>query len=294
MARRGGKIGGMRLLVIVVALLGAIDTGGQERGVLLEAEQAIAQGRDEEGITLLSKYLETAPGDGRALLLRAVVHYRRGAWEKVVADCDAAIVTEPKRVAAWHYRGVGQFMLGNVKEAVKDFDRELELDADRAAGHWQRGIALFYAGRYEDGAKQFELHKTVNPQDVENAAWHFLCVAKWKGVEAARAGLIEVKRDTRVPMKEVAALFAGKAKVEEVLKAAAEGGAALRERQMFYANLYVGLYLEALGKSEEAGAYLKKAAEAKEVGDYMHGVAVVDVALRETRNQKPEIRIKPE
>lgn len=272
----------MRFLVVLLALCGMVALG-QERGLLLEAEQAIAQGRDEEGIALLSKYLEAAPGDGKALLLRAVVHYRRGAWEKVVADCDAAIVAEPKRVAAWHYRGVGQFMLGNVKEAVKDFDRELELDADRAAGHWQRGIALYYAGRFEDGAKQFELHKTVNPQDVENAAWHFLCVAKWKGVEAARAGLIEVRRDTRVPMKEVAALFAGKAKVDEVIEAARQGPEALHARQLFYANLYAGLYLEALGKSEEAGAYLKRAAEAKEVGDYMHGVAVVDVRLREKK-----------
>lgn len=281
----------MRFLILVL-MMGGVVAIGQERGLLLEAEQAIAQGRDEEGIALLSKYLEAAPGDGKALLLRAVVHYRRGAWDKVVADCDAAIVAEPKRVAAWHYRGVGQFMLGNVKEAVKDFDRELELDPDRAAGHWQRGIALYYAGRYEDGARQFELHKTVNPQDVENAAWHFLCAAKWKGVEAARAGLIEVRRDTRVPMKEVAALFAGKAKLDEVLQAARQGPEALQPRQLFYAHLYVGLYLEALGKSEEAGAYLKKAAEAKEVGDYMHGVAVVDATRREARNPKPESRIK--
>lgn len=279
--------------VVLTVLVWGFMAWGQDRGLLADAEQAIAQGRDEEGMALLSKYLEKSPGEGRALLLRAVVYSRQKQWEKAVKDCDGAIAADAKLVAAWHYRGVARFMLAEVKGAVADFDRELELAPDRAAGHWQRGIALYYSGRFEDGAKQFELHKTVNPQDVENAAWHFLCVAKWKGVEAARAGLIVVSEDPRVPMKQVQALFAGTAKLEEVIKAAQEGNAALRERQVFYANLYVGLYLEAVGNSDEAAAYLKKAAQAKEVGDYMHGVAVVDDGLREkARMTKPEFRIK--
>ncbi len=36
---------------------------------------------------------------------------------------------------------------------------------------WQRGLALYYTERFADGQKQFELHKTVNPNDVENRAW---------------------------------------------------------------------------------------------------------------------------
>jgi hypothetical protein len=38
----------------------------------------------------------------------------------------------------------------------------------------------FYAGR------------TVNPNDVENAAWHFLCVARAESPEKARAALLPV------------------------------------------------------------------------------------------------------
>jgi lipoprotein NlpI len=97
----------------------------------------------------------------------------------------------------------------------------LDLNPDERPHHWQRGIALYYAGRFEDGTKQFELHRTVNPEDVENAAWHFLCLARWKDVETARKSLIPIKGDTRIPMAQVHRLFAGKATAEDVLKAAA-------------------------------------------------------------------------
>src|SRR5204863_2991600 len=117
----------------------------------------------------------------------------------------------------------------------------------RAAQHWQRGISCYYAGRYDDGRKQFELHQTVNPNDVENAAWHFLSVARSAGLAKARASLLPVSGDSRVPMTQIYALFAGKAKADDVL-AAAQGGyasPAKLNRHLFYSHLYVGLYYEA-------------------------------------------------
>ena len=61
---------------------------------------------------------------------------------------------------------------------------------------------------FDDGAKQFELHKTVNPDDVENSAWHFLCVARSKGIESVRKGLIDVTGDSRIPMMKVQEMLA--------------------------------------------------------------------------------------
>src|SRR5437868_2956016 len=84
--------------------------------------------------------------------------------------------------------------------ARADVDAVLAAHPDRAPGHWRRGIALYYAGRYADGAKQFDLHRTVNPQDVENSAWHYLCTARATNRAAARAALLPVSRDARVPM----------------------------------------------------------------------------------------------
>jgi lipoprotein NlpI len=158
----------------------------------------------------------------------------------------------------------------------------------RAAQHWQRGIAYYYAGRYEDGRKQFELHQTVNPHDVENAVWHFLCVAKLSGVEKARSSLIPITGDGRVPMMHVQALFAGKGTVEDVFAAARVPSAKAHENeaQLFYANLYAGLYYEALGKDEQAVKFIRTAVKDYPSDHYMGDVGRVDLLLRERGKER--------
>ena len=75
-------------------------------------------------------------------------------------------------------RAVEDFQAGRIAQSVAGFDRVAKIVPDYAPQLWQRGIALYYAGRYKDCRAQFESHRTVNPDDVENAAWHFLCVAR--------------------------------------------------------------------------------------------------------------------
>src|SRR5262249_61108175 len=87
----------------------------------------------------------------------------------------------------------------------------------------------------------FESHRTVNPDDVENAAWHFLCVARAESPEKAKEALLPVGPDPRVPMAQIYRMFGGTLAPEQVLSAA---GA--RPESQFYAHLYVGLYFEAL------------------------------------------------
>ncbi len=122
----------------------------------------------------------------------------------------------------------------------------------------------------------------MNPNDVENAVWHFLCVARASGMEKARAALIPIQGDARVPMMEVHALFAGKLKPEDVLKAAGDGGPVTPQgnRQLFYAHLYLGLYFEVLGDDKQAREHITKAAGEFQTGDYMGDVARVHRQLR--------------
>lgn len=75
-------------------------------------------------------------------------------------------------------RAVADFQAGRISESVSGFDRLAKLVPDAVPQLWQRGVALYYAGRYQDCRAQFESHRTVNPNDVENSAWHFLCVAR--------------------------------------------------------------------------------------------------------------------
>lgn len=189
--------------------------------------------------------------------------------------------------AVLHQRGEQRFRQARIAESVADFDRQLELQPDRAAEHWQRGIAYYYAGEYERGAKQFELHQTVNPQDVENAAWHFLCAvsAPNGSVEAARKNLIPITRDSRVPMAQIQQMFAGDMTPEEVLRVGEEAGGAAK----FYADLYVGLYYEAIGEDAQSLRHLTLAAENPAgTGNYMVDVARVHVALRKGSTPLPQ------
>ncbi|MCI0331883.1 MAG: ThuA domain-containing protein [Planctomycetes bacterium] len=188
-----------------------------------------------------------------------------------------------------HSRGEDHFRHARVAESIADFDRQLELQPDRAAEHWQRGIAYYYAGEYEKGARQFKLHETVNPQDVENAAWHFLCMVRAPGgsVEAGRKNLIPVAGDRRVPMSQIQQLFAGTMTPGEVLRAGEEAGGAAK----FYADLYVGLYYEALGRDDESLRFLTLAAENPDAkNSYMGDVARVHLALRTKANPTTQAR----
>lgn len=243
-----------------------------------EARQALERGAKDEALALADKAVGSDPKSAEALATRAAVREARREFAQAAADYDRAIGIDPKDAGLYQRRGEDRFRLGRFAESVADFDRVIELRPAEAPYHWQRGIALYYAGRFEDGAKQFELHKTVNPEDVENAVWHYLCVARLRGVEAARKSLIPIRGDARVPMAQVHALFAGTMTADDVLRAA---GAASRpaaggpDPPMFYAHLYLGLYEEAAGHAAAAREHISLAAEKYAGNDYMGDVARV-------------------
>ncbi|MGH9257319.1 MAG: tetratricopeptide repeat protein [Vicinamibacterales bacterium] len=174
-------------------------------------------------------------------------------------------------------RAIADFSRGRVGESVVAFDDLVKMAPAVAPQLWQRGIALYYAGRYDDCRKQFELHRTVNPNDVENAAWHFLCVARAESPAKARAALLPVGPDARAPMRQIYQMFRGAVTPESVLQAAGT-----QPQAQFFARLYVGLYFEASGDGRRAIEQLTLAAADRyaDAGGYMHMVARVHLMSR--------------
>ena len=131
----------------------------------------------------------------------------------------AVLAQGPQDPSALLDAAVADFERGRIDESVAKFNQLVAVAPRAMPQLWQRGIALYYAGRYDDCRKQFEAHRTVNPDDVENAAWHFLCVARAESPARARAALLPVGPDARVPMREVLELFRGKMTTEQVMAA---------------------------------------------------------------------------
>ena len=219
--------------------------------------------------------------DAAALWSSGQEHEQRGEHAQAIADYSQLLKLRPDWTAGYMHRGSEHFKMAHIRESVADFDKAVQLDPAQAPYNWQRGISLYYAGRYEDGRKQFDSHQTVNGNDVENAVWRYLCMARTVGVNAARAGILPIERDTRVPMMQIYALYKGMATVDDVLAAAKAGnpGPEVLNQRLFYAHLYIGLYYEAASNEKDARANIKLAVDHM-VEHYMGDVARVHLELR--------------
>ena len=199
---------------------------------------------------------------------------------------DQAIAADPKLGVAYDKRGTAQFKLGKIKESLADFDRFIELVPKEGPKHWRRGLTLYYADDFAKGVAQFTTSDKEEPNDVENAVWHFLCNAKVKGLDKARGNMLKVQNDERGPyFMKIYDLFRGTAKPEDVFAAAEAGNVKddLRKKQRFYANYYVGMYYECVGEPKKSLEYLKTAVEKYPIGDYMMDVAKVHIQLRSAK-----------
>ncbi len=214
----------------------------------------------------------------RRSVRRAVLAYA------LTLGASASIAAQAVDPRALLTRAVNEFSQGRVDASVATFDALAKAAPEAAPELWQRGIALYYAERYTDCRLQFEQHRRVNPNDVENAAWHFLCVARAESPSRARVALLPVGPDARIPMRQVYEMFKGVMTPEQVLAA---GGT--QATGQFYARLYLGLYFEALGDATRAREHITTAADERyrDAGGYMHMVARVHLAKLRSAQATP-------
>lgn len=241
---------------------------------LSDAKKAFEKKEFAKAAELALEAAGAAPKDPEPPFLAGMAYSSLREQAKAAEQFTAVLKIDPKLAAAHDRRGDANLKLGKWKEAVADFDAFLKENPKFLPEHWRRGIALYYAGEHKKGVEQFETHKTANPEDVENAVWHYLCNVKVVGKEKSVAALIDVTKDSRVPMAEIQRLFAGKLKPEDVLAKADTTKDGTREgtSARFYANLYVALWYEAEGNAKKVKEHLTTAVEKYKVPDYMWDV----------------------
>jgi outer membrane protein assembly factor BamB len=257
---------------------GTVTLAGDRLVILRENGELVLAPASPDGFKPLAR-ARILPGTVRAYpALSDGFLFARNDDTLIAVDVSApSAVQEPRAVFD---RAVADFAAGRVAESAAAFDTLARLVPSAAPELWQRGIALYYAGRFQDCRAQFESHRTVNPNDVENAAWHFLCVARAESADKARGAILPVGPDARVPMRQVYDMFRGTIPPDRVLEAAGP-----RDSGQFYAQLYVGLYYEALGDRRRALDHITMAAADRYAlaGGYMHTVARVHLGLLRSR-----------
>lgn len=201
-----------------------------------------------------------------------------------IAAADAIVKNAPAESSAWRLAGDLYLRAGDYQKAIVQFKRYIERHPEHEPDLWQHGIALAFAGQFDEGRKLFELHRTVNPNDVENALWHFYCVAKSSSVEKARLGLLPAPGDRRAPMEELLKLYRGEVD-ETVVRAAIDQWPKETPNHAsasFYGELYLAMYADSLGDRKRALEMAAKAAAARDV-NYMTDVGrIYYLALRDT------------
>jgi lipoprotein NlpI len=220
---------------------------------------------------------------------------QRGDRDAAVAAAESLVREYPDDPPAIRLAGDYYLRAGKIRESIEQFERYIERVPLHKPELWQYGIALAIAGDYEAGRKQFELHRTVNPNDVENSLWHFYCVAKAQSAAKALELILPAPGDRRVPMEELLWLYrvggdqteaqvaARDAAQLQVRAAVSRVAAASRQRASaeFFADLYLAMHADAWGDRESAVELAAKAAKATEV-NYMTDVGrVYYSAIRE-------------
>lgn len=269
----------LSFLLLVASALSAQQPSPSE--LIQEASEAVQRGELDKAAKALERYLEQRPDDPWVLTLQAELREDTGDYVGALESYEQLFQAAPTDPRRFLLRGQALFKVGRIQDSLADFDSFIEEDPAALPHLWQRGIALYYADRFAECKDQFDLHRTVNPNDVENAAWHYLCVARLEGSEAAARQLLPVGDDSRVPLPEIYSLYQGKLQPQDVLSAAQayEIDAEEQRDALFYAHLYIALLAEVQG-SDAVARNQMKAADELDFPYYMGAVATVHRQLR--------------
>jgi lipoprotein NlpI len=213
-------------------------------------------------LVLLTILLAGAPPNLRPPLTDAEMKTVQEKLQRQLREAQSRVAQAPTDAGALIERGTALFFLGRFPESVADFDKSIELEPSLAEGHWQRGIALFYAGKFAESAKQFERYHGHDDVDRENGIWRYLGQSAAFGSAKARREMLRYEREDRPPLPDVYQMFGARVSKEEIFQRIQERTRSAqgdRARQLFYANLYVGLFLVSERQPQAAWEYLRAA-----------------------------------
>lgn len=189
-------------------------------------------------------------------------------YTEMVESLTMQIERTPKSIGLYSRRGDCHMFLAEFEKSEADYDKMIALDSELFAQHWRLGIAYYYTGKFEKSAKQFEAYDGYNDRDRENGIWQYMAQAHVTGLKDARSTMLKYELFDREPFPQLYTMFEGNDAtggdgILKEIKEAKEISDTERQRRLFFANLYVGIYKELVGDPQAALNLLREAAASK-------------------------------
>ena len=107
--------------------------------------------------------IELNPDAAQVYYNRGVAYYKKGDYDRAIADNAKAIELNPGYAKAYGNRGVAFHTKGDYDRAILDYVKVIELDPDDARAYYNRGVAYYKKGDYNRAIADYTKAIALNP-----------------------------------------------------------------------------------------------------------------------------------
>ena len=174
---------------------GALDKDNSWKVDGLKADCYIQQGRHEEAIDAISKYLVHDPYNGHFYLMRGHEYYLTSKYARAVQDYSTIIDRKLQgynTFEVFYKRGLAYAEFGMNKEALADFDKVVKLYPQFNYGYFYRGSSYWHLGEYDKAIVDFTTAIHLDSKDLHSYFNRGLCYQSEKEYDKALADFSKV------------------------------------------------------------------------------------------------------
>ncbi|HEU4390846.1 MAG TPA: tetratricopeptide repeat protein, partial [Blastocatellia bacterium] len=90
--------------------------------------------------------------------------FKRGDFDRAIADFSMAIAFDPRSATAYYNRGNTHRVRGEWDEALSDYDKVVEIDPKMSSGFANRGAVRFFKGDLTGAIVDYEIALRLDPR----------------------------------------------------------------------------------------------------------------------------------
>ncbi|HSZ72071.1 MAG TPA: tetratricopeptide repeat protein [Cytophagaceae bacterium] len=161
----------------------------------LKADCYVQQGRHEEAIDAISKYLVHDPYNGPFYLMRGHEYYLISKYSQAIQDFTTIVDRKLQgynTFEVFYKRGLAYSEFGMHQEALKDFNKVVELYPQFNYGYFYRGSAYWNLGEYHEAIADFTKAIQLDSKDLHSYFNRGLCYQSEKKYDLALADFSKV------------------------------------------------------------------------------------------------------